>query len=151
MSLPLEVDRYCFVCGPENPEGLHVSSEYGDGKAVLRYNPRAEHQGYTGVAHGGIIAALLDEAMVYAACTLGHWVTTAEMTVRYQKPSPTDRVLEAHAEVVRRQRRLVECRAEMRTAEGTVLAVATAKLMQGRAITQSEQEERAPGAAVENE
>lgn len=134
----LDIDRYCFVCGPDNPEGMKATFETTEGKATGTFRPRAEHQGYTGVSHGGIVAALLDEAMVYAAVSLGHWAATAELTVRYSKPAPTDETLTVSAEVTERQRRIVHCRAELRDSRGTVLATATAKLMQGRPVEQGE-------------
>ena len=142
MSLELDVDRYCFACGPENPQGLHAHFHAADGKATGKYVPRGEHQGYTGVLHGGILATLLDEAMVYAAVTLGRWTATGEMTVRYLRPAPTGRPLAVLAEVTRNQRRLVECRAEIRSEDGTVLATATGKLVQGRELTAEERQER---------
>jgi uncharacterized protein (TIGR00369 family) len=138
MAFQIEVDRYCFVCGPENPEGLHAAFECGEGKATGRYLPRAEHQGYAGISHGGVLAALLDEAMVYAAVTLGNWVTTGELTIRYSKAAPTGRPLTIRAEVTRHQRRLVECRAELLAEDGTLVASATGKLMQGRAVGDGE-------------
>jgi uncharacterized protein (TIGR00369 family) len=136
----LDVDRYCFVCGPENPHGLHATFEYGDGKASTRLVPRPEHQGYTGVSHGGVVSALLDEAMVYAAATLGNWVATAELTIRFRRPALTAEELIVTAEVVGQQRRLIECRAEARSADGTLLATATAKLMQGRPLSEAERD-----------
>ncbi len=138
--MKIEVDRYCFVCGPENPEGLHATFEYEPGRAEGRFQARPEHQGYAGISHGGILAAILDEAMVYAAVTLGHWVATAEMTVRYHRPVETGAELSVHAQVTRHQRRLVECRAEIRGDDGRVLASATGKLMQGRALTDAERQ-----------
>jgi uncharacterized protein (TIGR00369 family) len=138
----LEVDRYCFVCGPENPHGLHARFECGEGKASVRFVPQAEHQGYAGVSHGGIVTALLDEAMVYAATSLGCWTATAEITVRFRRPVPTTQELLVSAEVVQQQRRIIECRAEARAPDGAVLATATGKLMQGRPLTDSEREER---------
>lgn len=141
----LEIDRYCFVCGPENPQGLRAVFECSDGRAATTYVVRSEHQGYTGISHGGILAALLDEAMVYAAVTLGRWVATAELTIRYGKPVPTGEALTVRAEVVRHERRLVECRAEICSGEGNVLASATGKLLQGRALRE---DEVAPGAAI---
>lgn len=139
----LEVDRYCFVCGPENPQGLHAQFECGEGKASVRFVPREEHQGYSGVSHGGIVTALLDEAMVYAATSLGHWTATAEITVRFRRPVPTTEELLVTAEVVQQQRRIIECRAEARAPDGTLLATATGKLMQGRPLTDDERNARA--------
>jgi uncharacterized protein (TIGR00369 family) len=138
MPLPLEADRYCFVCGADNPEGLHCRFTPSEGSAEARYVIRPEHQGYAGIAHGGILATLLDEAMVYAAVSLGRWTATAEMTVRYVHPAPTDQPLTITAEVTRHQRRLVECRAEIRDAAGRVLASATGKLIQSRELTEDE-------------
>lgn len=144
MSLPLEIDPYCFVCGPENPQGLHAHFRCGEGRATGRYHPRPEHQGYVGVAHGGIVAALLDETMVYAAITLGRWVTTAEMTVRYVRPTPTDQPLVLYGEVTRQARRLVLAVSEIRAEDGTVLATASGKLLQGRELTAEELALRLP-------
>ncbi len=136
----LDIDRHCFVCGPDNPSGLHLVFEYADGQAstVLTLSPA--FQGYTGVGHGGIIAAVLDEVMVYAAITLGRWAATAEMTVRYSKPAPLGVPLAVTGKVVRHQRRLVECRAELRDPDGTLLATATGKLMQGRPVEEGERQ-----------
>jgi uncharacterized protein (TIGR00369 family) len=136
--LNLEIDRYCFVCGPENPEGLKASFQCAEGRAEGRYTPRPEHQGYRGISHGGILAALLDEAMVYAAATLGHWVATGELTIRYLKPAPTTEPLTITAAVTRHQRRLVECEAEIRSHAGEVLATARGKLLQGRPLREEE-------------
>jgi acyl-coenzyme A thioesterase PaaI-like protein len=45
-----------------------------------------EHQGYDSIAHGGIIAAVIDSAM--AQCLMGHGVVgyTADLTIRYRTP-----------------------------------------------------------------
>lgn len=141
MALELEIDAFCFVCGPENPAGLQVRFESENGRAVGRYQSRAEHQGYTGISHGGILAALLDEAMVYAAATLGRWVATAELTVRYSRPAPTGVTLVVTGEVTGQRGRLVQCRAEIADEAGTVLATASGKLMRGRELRERE----APG------
>lgn len=134
----LEVDQYCFVCGPENPAGLRAEFQCANGKATGRFFARDEHQGYTGLSHGGILAALLDESMVYAAATLGRWVATAEMTIRYVRPAPTGQWLKLRAEVTLHRRKLVEAMAEIASEDGTVLASATGKLIQGRELTEDE-------------
>jgi uncharacterized protein (TIGR00369 family) len=138
MSLDLEIDRYCFVCGVENPEGLKVKFHAADGKAAARWTARPEHQGYAGVSHGGILAALLDEAMVYAATSLGRWTATAELTIRYHQPAPTESTFDITSEVTAHRRRIVECSAWIRGTDGRLLASATGKLMQGREIRPEE-------------
>jgi len=137
--MDVEVDQYCFVCGLENPEGLKAAFQSADGKATGRVSLRPEHQGYAGISHGGVVSALLDEAMVYAAVTLGRWATTAELTVRFSKPVPTGEALVLAAEVTGHRSRLVECRAELRDSAGALLATATGKLMQSRALRPGEE------------
>jgi hypothetical protein len=62
--------KSCFVCGEANPAGLRQRFET-DGRVVrARFTPRPEHAGFTGVVHGGILATLLDEIMVWA-CAVG--------------------------------------------------------------------------------
>ena len=136
--MQIEVDDYCFVCGPANPQGLGARFQAADGTATGHFEARPEHQGYAGVSHGGILAAILDEAMVYAASSLGHWVATAEMTVRYLKPAPTEQRLAIRAEVGRQAGRLIECSAEVADEAGTVLARATGKLMRMRPVREEE-------------
>jgi acyl-coenzyme A thioesterase PaaI-like protein len=53
--------RMCFVCGIDNPIGLHLSF-YTDeeGRCIARFRPKPEHQGYPGHLHGGLISTLLD-------------------------------------------------------------------------------------------
>ena len=53
--------RMCFVCGIDNPIGLHLHFYTDDeGRCIARFQPRPEHQGYPGQLHGGIISTLLD-------------------------------------------------------------------------------------------
>jgi acyl-coenzyme A thioesterase PaaI-like protein len=56
--------RMCFVCGIDNPIGLHLKFYTDDeGRCIARFQPKAEHQGFPGQLHGGLISTLLDEAM----------------------------------------------------------------------------------------
>jgi acyl-coenzyme A thioesterase PaaI-like protein len=57
-----------------------------DGTLLGRFVCSAEHQGYDGVVHGGIIAAIIDASMVQ--CCMGHGVAayTADLSVRYRDP-----------------------------------------------------------------
>lgn len=132
MNLDLRDDRGCFVCGPENGIGLHLAFEFAEGVATTQFRPLPEHQGYRGISHGGILATVLDEVMVYAAVSLGRWAATAEMTVRYLRPAPTDELLTFTGRVVKDRSRLVECEGECRAPDGRLLATATAKLIKGQ-------------------
>lgn len=138
-----EIDRHCFVCGPENRAGLHARFTCGEGQASGRCTLRPEHQGYKQAPHGGIISALLDEAMVYAAASLGRWVATAELQVRFRQASAIGESLLIEAEVTGRRGRIVEAKATLQSSDGAVLATATARLLQLREIRADEQQELA--------
>jgi uncharacterized protein (TIGR00369 family) len=120
----------CFVCGVENPIGLRQSFyEDDEGRVVVRFRPRQEHQGYPGVLHGGIAAALLDEVLGRVIVGKGVWMVTARMEIRYKEMIPLDQTLTIVGETVRETRRLVEAKGELRLADGTVAATAQASYL----------------------
>jgi acyl-coenzyme A thioesterase PaaI-like protein len=57
-----------------------------DGTLIGRFICSTEHQGYDGVVHGGIIAAIIDASMVQ--CCMGHGIAayTADLSIRYRSP-----------------------------------------------------------------
>jgi uncharacterized protein (TIGR00369 family) len=116
--------HWCFGCGARNPEGLQIQFEADGPRVTGRFTPRYSHQGYPGVAHGGIAAAALDEAMGWAMYAAGAWAMTAHMQVKYRRPLPLDEELTVTAEVVRDRGRRLEARAEIRSSAGDVLAEA---------------------------
>jgi len=116
--------RWCYGCGDKNPEGLQIDFAV-DGRLVSgRFLPRKEHQGFPGVAHGGIAAAALDEAMGWAIYAAGAWAMTARMEVRYRRPVPLGDEVMVKAEVVRDRGRRLEAEARLETPCGEVLAEA---------------------------
>jgi uncharacterized protein (TIGR00369 family) len=88
----------CFGCGADNVHSVGVELEAVEGAARGRVRFGPEHQGAPGLVHGGLLATLIDETM--GAVVHGGRVTrvTAEMTVRYRRPTPidTDLVCRAH-------------------------------------------------------
>jgi acyl-coenzyme A thioesterase PaaI-like protein len=115
----------CFVCGTENPHGLHVAF-WDDGRTVSAdVTPAEHHQGWPGVLHGGIISAILDETIARVAFLHDRWVHTARLVVRFLKPAPLGKVLRATGELHRDARLLMEMRGKLVLAEtGEVLAEA---------------------------
>ena len=63
----------CLVCGRDNPHGLHLSLHVDpdSGIVTVDFIPLAEHIGFEGIIHGGVLATVLDEAMVWAATWAG--------------------------------------------------------------------------------
>jgi uncharacterized protein (TIGR00369 family) len=121
-------DRRCFLCGPENDRGLHIEFGSQDGRAWADVVLPDLVQGYRETVHGGIVSALLDEAMFYALHSLGFWGATAELSVRFRRPTPVGRPVRVQAEVVRLDGRLGVARAELRQ-QGELLASASGKFL----------------------
>jgi uncharacterized protein (TIGR00369 family) len=117
--------HWCFGCGDRNEEGLRIEFEVDGLKVNGRFVSRDAHQGYPGVAHGGIAAAAMDEAMGWAMYAAGALAMTARMEVKYRRPLPLGAELIVSAEIVRDRGRRLEAEAEIRTPEGELLAQAT--------------------------
>jgi len=85
----------CFGCGPHHDIGLHVRTFSGeDGGVLCPIAIPRRFEGPVGMAHGGIVAAYLDEVLGGAAVNhTGRLYITGELTVRYVKGAPLERPL----------------------------------------------------------
>lgn len=125
--------RSCFVCGRDNPVGLKVvwdqHPEAGELRATVVI---PEHfNGYPGVTHGGIVAAVLDETAGRTILIDGGFddlMVTAKLEVVYRRPTPTGVPLEAVGRLRKRSGTRAEAEAELRLPDGTVVARATVLL-----------------------
>jgi len=118
--------RWCFGCGDANPEGLRIQFQVEGRRVTGEFEARQAHQGYPGLAHGGIAAAAIDEAMGWAMYAAGAWAMTARLEVKYRRPLPLGRPLRVTAEVVRDRGRWLEAEGELRVAGGPLIAEAKA-------------------------
>jgi uncharacterized protein (TIGR00369 family) len=109
----LKNSRLCFGCGPENEAGLRLAfATASDGRLETRFTPRGIHGGWEGVFHGGLLATLLDEAMLAYLYRHGTCAATAELTVRYHAPARIGEELVVHAWEESRKGRLHVMEAE---------------------------------------
>jgi uncharacterized protein (TIGR00369 family) len=126
----LRDNQRCYVCGKENPAGLGVDFEIDRERRVIsaKFTPSDIHQGYEGIVHGGILSALLDEAMAKLTVSLGTPAVTAEMTVRFKTQAAPGEELLVSGRLINETGRLIQ--AEAKIERGPVLiAEATGKLM----------------------
>ena len=86
--------EHCFGCGREHPTGLHVRVEGGGDRVRGSFEVTEHHQGAPGLAHGGVIAAALDEGMGYLLWLVGSPAVTARLEVDYVRPVPVGTLLE---------------------------------------------------------
>ncbi len=116
----------CFVCGRDNPVGMHMHFYTADdGRVYAEYTAPEEHQSYPGVMHGGLITALLDELIGRTAIASDLWCMTAKLEVRFRKPVPLGEPLQLVGEMTRKTGRILEGRGEIRRAcDGELLAEA---------------------------
>lgn len=121
----------CFVCGESNAIGLNLRFET-DGRIVqTRFRPRPEHVGFKEVVHGGIIATLLDEIMVWAcAVQTKRFAYCAELTARFLNPlRPGEETIVTGELVANRRNKIFEAKVEIKDATGKLLASATGKYL----------------------
>lgn len=100
----LMIDNFCWGCGADNPDGLHLKSEWDGEVAVGRWASEPQFAaGPRHVLNGGVIATLLDCHGVCTAIAEAHrrdgreigsmpdiWHATTAMDVRYLRPTPID-------------------------------------------------------------
>ena len=119
---------HCFVCGLRNPIGLHITFSVSDGRVTGEFTPSDLHVGFTGIVHGGIVAAVLDDAMAAVGYWQGEPTVTARLSVRYRRPARPGEPLRVEAEELHRRGGMRSGRATLRRADGVVIAEADAVL-----------------------
>jgi len=122
--------RACIVCGRENKIGLGLAYWAGDGASRAEWTVAPQFCGIPGFLHGGLILALLDDAMWYAAFGDGGFTMTAEATVRYRAPVRQGQQVEVSGRVLKRTGRLWRLAAELREVGGGLLATAEGKFLE---------------------
>jgi acyl-coenzyme A thioesterase PaaI-like protein len=100
----------CFVCGQQNPFGLQLAFHNEGDRIVTDFQPEARHQGFPGVVHGGILAAILDETMGRVPVLEHRWVMTGRLDLRYRAPALITAPLRCTAEATDNRARLVKVR-----------------------------------------
>jgi uncharacterized protein (TIGR00369 family) len=118
----------CFVCGQTNPIGLRVAFSAQDGRVTGRFTPSDLHVGFEGIVHGGILAAVLDDALAAIGYYQGEPTVTARLVVRYRRPARPGEELSVEAVETVRRGAMRQGRAVLRTGDGTVIAEAEGTL-----------------------
>lgn len=105
---------HCLLCGDQNPWSLKLAFESGqDGSVRAGFKAHPRLQGYQGVLHGGVIAALLDAAMTHCLFHHGIEAYTADLHVRYAHAIPCNARLSVWAAMVTNKAPLYRLRAEV--------------------------------------
>lgn len=122
----------CLVCGRDNPHGLHLHFDVDpdSAKVETHFTPSPYHIGFEGIIHGGVLATVLDEAMVWAATWAGkRFCVAAEMTIRFRNAAAVGRPLRVIAEVESSRSRVIQTTGQILREDGEIIATATGKYM----------------------
>jgi acyl-coenzyme A thioesterase PaaI-like protein len=110
----------CFGCGPEAEAGLHaVTRKVGD-EVHCTYAFTARHEGAPGIAHGGAVAALVDDVCGGLLFVVREPAVTRTLNVEYLKPVLVGVTYHLVARVDRREGRKLFVTCEGRDGEGTL-------------------------------
>ena len=114
----------CVVSGDANPMGLDVQFFREGNEAVSHCVLGAAFEGAPNRAHGGVVAAVFDDLMGFVLTINESPAYTAELTVRYKRPTPVGEEIEFRARLVDRRGRRLHIVAEATDASGTKIATA---------------------------
>ena len=119
----------CFGCGPHHDIGLRVRSFRTDGGVLSPILIPKRFEGPPRGAHGGIVAAYLDEVLAAAAVNLKGCVhLTGELSVRYVKLTPVECPLLGRGRAVKDAEKYLDLEGTLEVLEtGEVVARATGR------------------------
>ena len=120
----------CLVCGRDNPHGLGLDLYVDEGSGLVRckFTPTEHHTGFEHIVHGGLLATVVDEAMVWTATWRARrFCLCGEMTVRFRQGAAPGQMLNVEAIVDYSRPKLIETSAKIFDASGRLLTTASGK------------------------
>jgi acyl-coenzyme A thioesterase PaaI-like protein len=107
----------CFGCGTENPASLGLRFEVEGARVTTPVRFDRRHEGAPGIAHGGAVAAALDDTLGTLPIAIGKVAVTASLTVEFRAPALLDHDYVGEAWVERLDGRKIHLRGELREGE----------------------------------
>jgi acyl-coenzyme A thioesterase PaaI-like protein len=122
--------HHCFACGTLNTHGIGLLLHVERGRSWVELPLEPRFQGWDGIAHGGIIATIVDEVMAWALVGEDDWGLTARLAVDFKKPVSVGQRIRADGWITRSRRRIVDTEARVTDATtGELLATGTGVYM----------------------
>lgn len=125
--------NFCFVCGLKNEAGLKLRFENTEpGHVQVQTRVCDKHQGYPGIVHGGVVAAMLDETMgrsIMSGASDTRLMFTAKMELKYRVSVPLDTNIQVRGWVVKDKGRIAQVEGEVILPDGTVAVEGSATLV----------------------
>ena len=133
--------HHCFACGTLNDSGMGLVLHVEPRRCWTELSLERCFEGWDGIAHGGILCAILDEVMAWSLVAEDNWGLTARMSVEFRRPVEIGQPIRAEGWITRSRRRLVDTAArivdlrtnqELATATGVYVAADEARKQQLR-------------------
>lgn len=118
----------CMICGSDNPNRLGLRMAVAGEQLHGTVTFGAAQEGWPGLAHGGALAAVLDDALGVLSVELGRTAVTANLSVDYRARAPLGRELAVLAWCEEHSERKVVMRGTVHDGE-TLVAEATAVMV----------------------
>jgi acyl-coenzyme A thioesterase PaaI-like protein len=117
----------CFACGQLNVAGLRLDLHASDDRCWTEITLPATFQGWEGMTHGGVVAAIVDEVMAWSLIGVDRLGFTARLEVDFKRPVPIGRMIRAEGWITEQRRRRFNTAATITVSEsGEVLVEARA-------------------------
>ncbi len=110
----------CFGCGPESEYGLKAVCRKVGEEIHCSYVFSSKHAGAPGIAHGGTVAALVDDVCGFLLFVVQEPAVTRQLEVEYLKPVLVGVRYELAARVTRREGRKLFVACEGHNEEGVL-------------------------------
>lgn len=125
----LGYETNCFVCEPTNEAGLRIPFFHDPDRGVVsaEFELSDAFSGAPTMIHGGVVLAVLDEAMAWACIAIGRqWAVTSETSTRFHRAVRVDKPHVVEAEIVEQTDAELVATARLLDVKGTVRVESTA-------------------------
>ena len=129
------LENQCFGCGLQNTHGLHMTFVFDSlsNSVETWYTPPKHLMGSLNVMHGGMVSLLLDETMGKVLSGMNIKAPTAQLNVRYKRPTPVENQLYIQGRLISAQGRKYSLIAEIFDSEGNMTAQGEGLFIQRKA------------------
>jgi uncharacterized protein (TIGR00369 family) len=138
----------CFVCEAGNPAGLRIAFRYDDEREVVfaDFSLAEVFSGAPRYAHGGIVLAILDEAMAWTAIARARaFATTRTTSATFLRPVRIGRPHRVEARLVSQADDALDLAATVTDARGKACAEASSRFARLSARQAADAVGRPPG------
>jgi uncharacterized protein (TIGR00369 family) len=96
--------KKCFFCSKDEPTGVKLILRHHEGTVMCDFTVERRFQGFNGIAHGGIVAGILDELMWWTiAVETGKASMTRKMEIDLLRPIICDKQYKAKGKLLKHQ------------------------------------------------